>query len=200
MTLFKLLLAATLMGSVSMTAMAQDQVPDDEETIEELPNRKLERRGTRVRGPITSVRAGAMLFASFDTNSDYKINEVEFAAGRTEAFNIADKDNSNSISLFELEDWREAALGSLDAAPGNLAFDKDYDQRVTRAEFDHALGYIFKAGDKNKDSVLEFTELVTVFEMPRRSAGGAGENAGERRGRQGGQGQQGRRGQQRRGF
>ena len=203
MTLFRLLLAATLVGSVSMTAMAQDQVPDDEETIEELPNRKLERRGTRIRGPITSVGAGAMLFASFDTNSDYKINEVEFAAGRTEAFNIADKDNSNSISLFELEDWRKAALGSLDAAPGNLAFDKDYDQRVTREEFDRALGFVFRAGDKNKDGILAFTELVNVFEMPRRTRGENGEgtnNRANRQGRQGRQGQQGRRGQQRRGF
>ena len=138
-----------------------------------------------------------MLFASFDTNSDYQVNEVEFAAGRTQAFNAADKDNSNSISLFELEDWRKAALGSLDAAPGNLAFDKDYDQRVTRAEFDYALEFIFKAGDKNSDGILEFSELVTVFEMPRRSAGERSQNSGERRGRQGGR--QGGRNQQRRG-
>ena len=203
MTLFKLLLAAALLSATSTAVLATDQVSENEEIIEELPNRKLERRGTRVRGPITSVGAGAMLFASFDTNSDYKVNEIEFAAGQTQAFNVADKDNSKSLSLFELEDWRKAALGSLDAAPGNLAFDKDYDQRVTRSEFDHALDFIFKAGDKNKDSVLEFTELVTVFEMPRRTRGENGEGSNDRanrQGRQGRQGQQGRRGQQRRGF
>ena len=197
MTFFRLLLAAALLSAGSTVAMAADQVADDEEIIEELPNRNLERRGTRVRGPITSVGAGAMLFASFDTNSDYQVNEVEFAAGRTQAFNAADKDNSNSISLFELEDWRKAALGSLDAAPGNLAFDKDYDQRVTRAEFEYALDFIFKAGDKNNDGILEFSELVTVFEMPRRSAGERSQNSGERRGRQGGR--HGGRNQQRRG-
>lgn len=168
MTLFKMLFTAILLCAVSTPVMATDPLLEDEELIEELPNKKLERRGERIKGPITSVGAGAMLFASFDTNSDYKVNEVEFTAGRTQAFNAADKDNSKALSLFELEDWREAALGSLDAAPGNLAFDKDYDQRITRAEFDHALGYVFKAGDKNKDGILAFFELVNVFEMPRR--------------------------------
>jgi len=52
-------------------------------------------------------------------------------SGLAKAFKSADKDDSTTLSLFELEDWREAALGSLDAAPGTLAFDKDFDQRVT---------------------------------------------------------------------
>lgn len=135
-----------------------------------------------------------MLFASFDTNTDYKINSTEFAAGRTQAFNAADKDNSKTLSLFELEDWREAALGSLDAAPGNLAFDKDYDQRVTRAEFDHALNYIFKVGDKNDDGDLAFSELVKVFEMPRRPIVEKKEDPIERINRQSRHDQQRRRG------
>jgi len=168
MTLFRLILTASLLCAVSTMAFAADPLLEDEELVEELPSKKLERRGERIKGPITSVGAGAMLFASFDTNADYAINDLEFAAGRTQAFNAADKDKSKTLNLFELEDWREAALGSLDAAPGNLAFDKDYDQRVTRAEFDYALGYVFKAGDKNEDGVLAFSELVKVFEMPRR--------------------------------
>ena len=168
MTLFRLLFTASLLCAISTAAIAADPVLEEENLIEELPNKKLERRGKRMKGPITSVGAGAMLFASFDTNTDYSINQIEFAAGRTQAFNAADKDNSKTLSLFELEDWREAALGSLDAAPGNLAFDKDYDQRISRAEFDHALGFIFNVNDKNDDGALDFSELVNVFEMPRR--------------------------------
>jgi len=194
MTLFRLLFTASLLCAVSTAAIASDPLPEDEDLIEEIPNKKLERRGERIKGPITSVGAGAMLFASFDTNTDYSVNQVEFAAGRTQAFNAADKDSSKTLSLFELEDWREAALGSLDAAPGNLAFDKDYDQRVTRAEFDHALGFVFKAGDKNDDGVLAFSELVKVFEMPRRPVRENGENAIDRINRQGRQNEQRRRG------
>lgn len=188
MTLFKTLLAASMLCALSSPVMASNQVPENEEILEEIPNKKLERRGERIRGPITSVGSGAMLFATFDTNADYKINTVELAAGRTEAFNAADKDKSKSLSLFELEDWREAALGSLDAAPGNLAFDKDFDQRVTRDEFDYALNFAFNAADKNKDTILEFSEMVKVFEMPRRGARENGEGAGNRANR-GGRGQ-----------
>ena len=168
MTFFKPLLTASCFAVLSSGVATADPLLEDAELVEELPNKKLERRGERIKGPITSVGAGAMLFASFDKSADYKINAAEFTAGLKTAFKSADKDRSTTLSLFELEDWRVAALGSLDAAPGNLAFDKDYDQRVTRAEFDYALNYVFKAGDKDDDGVLEFSELVKVFEMPRR--------------------------------
>lgn len=194
MTIFKVLLAASLLCAVSTTALAADPLLDDEVLVEELPNKKLERRGERIKGPITSVGAGAMLFASFDKNADYKINPAEFTAGLKTAFKAADNDKSKTLSLFELEDWRVAALGSLDAAPGNLAFDKDYDQRITRAEFDHALGFVFKSGDKNDDGVLEFSELVKVFEMPRRPIIEDDEDPIERINREGRRQQQQRRG------
>lgn len=194
MTLFRLLFSASLMCAISTAVIAAEPLPEDAEVIEEIPNKKLERRGERMRGPITSISAGAMLFASFDTNNDYKINGIEFAAGRTQAFNSADKDTSKTLSLFELEDWRKAALGSLDAAPGNLAFDKDYDQRITRAEFDHALSFVFNVSDKNEDGVLIFSELVKVFEMPRRNRVEKEEDPIERINRQGRTDQQRRRG------
>ncbi|MEP3892319.1 MAG: hypothetical protein ABJN69_17800 [Hellea sp.] len=168
MTILRSLILAISLFALPSAAAAADPLPEDAELVEELPNKKLERRGERIKGPITSVGAGAMLFASFDENADYKINAAEFTAGLKTAFNSADKDTSKTLSLFELEDWRLAALGSLDAAPGNLAFDKDYDQRVTRAEFDYALNFVFNAGDKDDDGILEFSELVKVFEMPRR--------------------------------
>lgn len=194
MTLLRLLFTASFLCTIPAAAIAADPLLDDEDIIEELPNKKLERRGERIKGPVTSVGAGAMLFASFDTNADYRVSEAEFIAGRRQAFNAADKDKSKTLNLFELEDWREAALGSLDAAPGNLAFDKDYDQRITRAEFDHALNYVFNAGDKNEDGVLAFSELVKVFEMPRRPVIEKEEDPIERINRQGRRDQQRRRG------
>jgi len=116
MTLFRLLLTASMLCAVSTAATAADPLLEDEDIIEELPNKKLERRGERIKGPITAVGAGSMLFASFDSNADYEVNNTELAAGLTKAFNAADKDKSKALSLFELEDWRAAALGSLDAA------------------------------------------------------------------------------------
>ena len=168
MTLLKLLISAAVTLSVTTAAFAADPLLEDEIEVETLPDKKLERRGERVSGPITAISAGALVFAGFDANADYKINSTELTSGLAKAFKAADKDGSTTLSLFELEDWREAALGSLDAAPGTLAFDKDFDQRVTREEFDHAMTFVFKTGDKNEDGVLELNDLVKVFEMPRR--------------------------------
>jgi len=118
---------------------------------------------------IRRVKAGKTLkgdnWMGLIAHEDYAVTASKRSA---KAFKSADKDGSTTLSLFELEDWREAALGSLDAAPGTLAFDKDFDQRVTRDEFDHAMTFVFKTGDKNEDGVLELNDLVKVFEMPRR--------------------------------
>lgn len=194
MTFIKLILTAALLCACPYAALANDPLLEDDIELETLPNKKLERRGERIKGPITSIGAGGMLFASFDKDSDYRVTQIEFTSGLSKAFNAADKDLSKTLSLFELEDWRKAALGSLDAAPGNLAFDKDYDQRVTRSEFDHALGFVFKAGDKNNDGILEFSELVKVFEMPRRPVIEDEEDPIERINRQGRRDQQRRQG------
>lgn len=194
MTFIKLILTAALLCACPYAALANDPLLEDDMELETIPNKKLERRGERIKGPITSIGAGGMLFASFDKDSDYRVTQIEFTSGLSKAFNAADKDLSKTLSLFELEDWRKASLGSLDAAPGNLAFDKDYDQRVTRSEFDHALGFVFKAGDKDNDGILEFSELVKVFEMPRRPVIEDEEDPIERINRQGRRDQQRRQG------
>ncbi len=170
MPLFRTALAFTLLLSGANIAHAQDDMEtiDTIESVEKVPSKKLQRAGKHMRGPITSLHKAGLLLASFDKNSDYEITQAEFAAGRMQAFKQADTDNSGVIGMFELEDWREKALGSLDAAPGNLAFDKDYNQRVTREEFDSALGVVFKGADKDKDGKIEFSELVHVFEIPSR--------------------------------
>ena len=150
---------------------------------ETLPNKKLEERGERIRGPITAISAAGLLFASFDENADYLVDKNEFADGQALSFTTADRDQNGTLSLFELADWRKLALGSLDAAPANLAFDKDYDQRVTKDEFHNALNYVYNVSDKDGNSVLSFEEMIRVFEIPRRG------REGSERGR--GQGQRG---------
>ena len=148
-------------------AYAQSPIEDPNATIE-LPNKKLAKKGMRIEGPITSISAGALLLASFDSNYNFQIDLNEFNNAKLQIFNIADIDKSGVISPFELEDWRKSALGSLDAPPGNLSFDRDYDQRITKNEFNKTLISIFESGDKNNDGILKFSELVDVFEISNR--------------------------------
>ncbi len=191
----KAVLTFAVISAIPSVALGQEtrsNVP------EQLPNKKLEERGERIRGPITSIAAGALLFASYDKNADYLIDADEFSKGQAASFQSADSDKSGTLSLFELEDWRKAALGSLDAAPGNLSFDKDYDQRVTVSEFKSALKYVYNVNDKDADNQLSFEEMIRVFEIPRGRRSGSSAGAGQREGRTRGNGDRPRRGEGRR--
>ena len=193
-TLGTMMLTLITMTSTAAFAQTNDDFDLDGEA-ETLPNKKLEKRGERIRGPITSISAAGLIFASFDKNSDYVVDKDEFATGQASSFKSADRDQSGSLTLFELTDWRKAALGSLDAAPSNLAFDKDYNQRVTSEEFENALNYVYKLSDKDGNNVLSFEEMIRVFEMPRRSRIGTDTGRGQRQGNRGNADQQRPRGE-----
>jgi|GEM_PF-2022694 len=168
-------LSIILSFGFSSVGFAQDsgELPDDSdfEEVEELLVRK-KRDKTKIdrknmpRGPVTAMSSAGLLFASFDTNADYKVEPLEFVAGKTQAFNAGDENGNGILSLFELEAWRGKALGTLDATPGNMKFDADFDNRVTRQEFDTVLNRIFDRTDKDKNASVEFSELVRIFEMP----------------------------------
>jgi len=155
-----------LLASAGMTAQAQDDGIEGLETLDEqeqeIPSLP------RIQGPITIIKPAALVFVGFDGNGDYLISRTEAASGIRTAFGRADKDSNNRVSLFELEDWRTAALGSIDALPGNLNFDTDYDNQVGRAEFETAMLTLFDRHDADKDGNLKHAELMQIVEVPRR--------------------------------
>ncbi len=122
----------------------------------------------RVQGPITVIRPAALVFASFDENGDYSIDRMEAENGAQTAFGRADRDENGKVSLFELEDWRAMALGSMDALPGNLNFDTDYDNQVSKSEFQATLMGLFERHDLNEDGYVKHNELMQILEVPRR--------------------------------
>ena len=148
--------------SVSALAIGQDAIETLDQQEQEIPSMP------RVQGPITIIRPGALVFASFDRDGDYLISQDEAKAGATETFARADRDKNGQVSLFELEDWRVAALGSLDALPGNLSFDSDYNNQVSPSEFDTAFMKLFERHDADQSGSLKHAELMQILDVPRR--------------------------------
>lgn len=150
------------------SAQAQDDGIEGLETLDdqtqELPSIP------RVQGPITVIGPAALVFAGFDSNGDYQISRDEAIFGAATAFGRADKDRNGKVSLFELEDWREAALGSMDALPGNLNFDTDYNNQVSDSEFQAALMDLFIRHDVDEDGLVKHSELMRILEVPARKA------------------------------
>ena len=142
------------------------------------------------RGPMISVSAGGIWLAGLDRNNDYAVSQSELSQGKAAAFTTADVNNDGTLTLFELDDWREKALGSTDAMPGRFVFDPDFDQQITRGEFETTLETLFVRADKDKDGLLYRSEIVRVIDRSvrgeRGQAGQRGGGRGEGGGRRGG--------------
>lgn len=154
--------------AMSMGAMGISQAQDDEiEGLASLDEQRAEIPSIpKIRGPITIIRPAALLFTTFDKDANYSISRKEASLGATDAFGRADQNKNGKVSLFELEDWRAAALGSMDALPGNLNFDTDYDNQVSKSEFEDALLELFDRHDKDEDGSVVHGELMQILEVP----------------------------------
>ena len=116
-----------------------------------------------------------LLFAQMDKSGDYTVDQTELETGIDEAFAKADLNGDGGVRLVELEAWRAAALGGALRAPGNVAFDPDFNGVVTEAEFRDALLRSVSIQDRDRNGVLTFAELAfdRSFAAPQMQRGGA---------------------------
>lgn len=146
-------------------------------------------------GPINSVAMGGLWLAGLDSDGDYRVTREEFEAGKVKAFQLANRDNNQTLNLFELDDWRVKALGSEDASPGRFLFDPDFDQNISQKEFNTTLDGIFVRVDKDQNNILERAEILRIIDRSARGRqGGQGTGEGGRGGSAGRGGSGGRRG------
>jgi hypothetical protein len=103
----------------------------------------------------------ALAIAGFDRDGDMTVAKAEFDAGVARSFESADKDHNGKLSLFELANWADAALGNRGALPGQFDFDRDGDDSISRGEFTALFDARFATFDKDGNKVLRRSELVT---------------------------------------
>lgn len=134
---------------------------------------------------ITSILPGATLLIGFNRNEDYEIDRDELDSGKHSSFENADLNSNGVVNLSEFRNWHAKAIGARGALPNFYHFDKDYNDRITRSEFDVGLERLFKAADKNKDKIVGFQELVSIKSPPeprgRNNTGGRGDKEKRRR-------------------
>ncbi len=176
MRIINSLIIAAGFGLMGQLAAAQiilqtprPDVPEPDTTVIETvkPNAPIGSSGNLILVP----RAGALLFAGFDNNSDYTIDKAEVQAGISAAFTRADKDASGKLSLVELEGWRVTALGSENAAPTNFAFAPNFARTVSREKFKTVLGALADKLDKDDqgdmDGRIFLADLLKSYSPPR---------------------------------
>lgn len=141
-----------------------EELPDVETLKREIPI------GSHARS-ILVPRTGALLFASFDRNSDYVIDRDEVRAGIAASFKNADRNLNGRLSLVELEGWRVRALGSENATPTNYAFAPNFVRTVTFETFSAVLSGVAENLDKDfqdeLDGEISMADLLKHFAPPR---------------------------------
>ncbi|MEP6343737.1 MAG: hypothetical protein ABJ275_10515 [Maricaulaceae bacterium] len=149
-------------------------------------------RGPRAqaRGSGTFMQPVAALFIGMDSNQDKIISRAELESGVSNEWSSFDR--NPSATYFAL--WSENTLGSTDALPNFLSFDKDFSGVISKDEFSDQLTTHFNGMDKNKDGNLGRSEMIVAFQARSGNSRGNGAEGGGRGGnRSGGQGS-GRRG------
>lgn len=156
----KFTLGFLLLSGLSLTASAQiisqtkrpEIIAPETGKVETLkPNTTIGRSGEFMKVP----RTGALLFAGFDRNGDYKIDRAEVLAGIKSAFAYADMDKNGILSLVELERWRIDALGYENSTPTNFAFAPNFARTVSRETFSAVLSGVAESLDKDDQGELD---------------------------------------------
>ena len=131
----------------------------------------------------------AALLIEMDTNKDKVIDASEFASGTQKEWAGFDQ-NPGAIRFSQ---WSKTTLGSTDALPNFMNFDRDFNGTVTESEFSTQLGAEFNRLDKNADGRIERSELLVSFQSQRGRGNGNSGQGRPQNGQRGGGGGGGQR-------
>jgi len=104
----------------------------------------------------------ALALAGWDADGDGRTTRAEATAGPARGFAAVDPGNTGAIGYLGFADWAERWLGDRAALPSPFEVDADADDRITRAEFDAAIGRVFDRLDKNGDGAVARAEMLTI--------------------------------------
>ncbi|WP_084582563.1 EF-hand domain-containing protein [Sphingomonas azotifigens] len=149
MRLFLLLAACT----AALPALAQERPAPGQITVN-APG--AQPQATVIAEPV------ALLIAGFDSDGDARVTRAEFDAGLKRSFDSADTAHTGSLGYIAYSDWSLRWMGDRNTLPSPFEMDRDGDNKVSWAEFQDRFAQIFARFDKNKDGVIERSELVTI--------------------------------------
>lgn len=143
-------------------------------------------RGGSYQGGIIA-RPLAILLTSMDANGDYLVSGDELSDGLDKEWMNLTGGVSGPVSALDLGDWAKEVLGSAEAMPSSISFDRDLNGQITELEFLDRLRAEFRTLDKDDDGHVSRAEMVSRLPAPNIQ----GQQQGGRQGRGGGGGGRG---------
>lgn len=152
--------ALSILGLAVISMPASAQISTLESAPEQLKESRPE-RPTELRGNIRALPI-ALLFTGMDANRDKRVTRAEAQAGIEIDWRSLSPSITNKIGAFKIQDWAVQTLGSKEARPTRLSFDRNLDNQVSGDEFADRLLTAFDKLDSDSDGALSRAELVFV--------------------------------------
>jgi hypothetical protein len=179
-----LILAATLLAA----APAAAQSGQEPQRFDMTPKPgKGQQQPLRSEQPMLLAEPVAMMIAAFDRDGDARVTRAEFDAGLRATWDSINPTHADTIGYITYGDWALKWLGDRDALPTAFEVDRDGDSRISYAELADRFALLFDRFDKNKDGVIDRSELLT-YRPPMTGRGPGGGSGSERGGKRGGRG------------
>jgi hypothetical protein len=107
----------------------------------------------------------ALFLVGLEGDGSANLTHARFLAAQDALWVSADSDGDNGVRTLELQAWRGRWFGANDGWPGLFHFDTNSDETISKGEFRTGLLSIFTTFDKNKDGVIERSELLEERRM-----------------------------------
>lgn len=104
----------------------------------------------------------ALFLAATDGDGDARVSRSEAQAGLARSFATVETTTPGSIGYIGLSEWAERWLGDRNALPSAYQTDSDGDSRITLAELTAQIDRSFTRLDRDRDSFLVRSELLTL--------------------------------------
>jgi hypothetical protein len=144
MRFFRLMVAVLMsVGAAGLSACASDLRPD---------RRGLER-------PSRVVVPEALLFLEYDTNHDRVIDRAELEAGIARSWQEV-AHGADAVSLIAVRDWLTEVLGASDLSWSATSFNRNFNGRVTQAQFHDEIVREFERLNTGHDDRLTRAQLL----------------------------------------
>lgn len=123
------------------------------------PTDRESRQGSRAQSSGTFMQPVAALLSLMDTNRDKRVSLEELKSGsQAEWSGFSQRPSATYFAQWSIEN-----LGSTDAMPTFMSFDRDFNGVISQTEFSSQLEREFKRLDKNADSMLDRSEMIIAF-------------------------------------
>ncbi len=156
-----------IVPALTIFALALPAAAQIETTVEELVSTGEDSlssgadRPAEISGNVRALPI-ALLFTGMDINRDKRVTRNEVITEIPREWQSLKPSFTNKVSAFKLIEWSKSALGSEDALPSRLSFDRNLDNQVSAEEFSERLLADFDRMDENGDGVLTREELIFV--------------------------------------